>query len=75
MSKTNPHMHLVTIAHVKIADRDCNAYISMNKLNDRVHVFKYCETTGICQYEVFDDHRHAQVWLEHPLPNSKPKHY
>ncbi len=69
------HNHIVPIAHVAIRDRNYCAHVSLNMLSHRLHVFKYCESTGVCSYEVFDSHDHARAWLEHDLPESKPKHY
>ena len=69
------HKEIVTIAHVHIKDYDCNVAVSLNTLTHCLHLFKYDESTGICEYEVFDDHSHAELWLSNPLPKSKPKHY
>jgi len=69
------HNEIITIAHVHVKDHDCNIAVSLNTLTHRLHLFKYCEASGICEYECFDDHSQAELWLSNPLPKSKPKHY
>ena len=73
MAKTNRHIR--PIAHVSVKDRDFNVHVSLNMLDHRLHVFKYCENTGICSYDVFEDHDTARHWIESPLPKTRPKHY
>lgn len=69
------HKEIISIAHVHLKDRDCNVAVSLNTLTHCLHLFKYDESTGICEYEVFEDHSLAEGWLANPLPKSKPKHY
>ena len=69
------HSEIITIAHVRLKDRDCNVAVSLNTLTHRLHLFKYNESTGVCQYEVFEDHGQAEPWLAEHLPKVKPKHY
>jgi putative heme degradation protein len=69
------HKEIVSIAHVAVKDRGFNVHVSLNMLNHALHVFKYNEDSSVCQYEIFADHSHARAWIEHPLPESKPKHY
>jgi hypothetical protein len=69
------HKEIVSIAHVHVKDHDCNVAVSLNTYTHVLHLFKYDERTGICQYEVLDDHSLAEAWLSEPLPKFKPKHY
>jgi hypothetical protein len=69
------HNEIISIAHVHLKDRDCCVAVSLNTLTHALHLFKYDEASGICVYEVFDDHSLAEPWLAQPLPKVKPKHY
>ena len=52
---------MVPIAHVQVGNRDFNAYISMCSVTRNIHVFKYNDRR--CDYEVFDNQRDAQNWI------------
>jgi hypothetical protein len=60
---------MMSIAHVKIRDNNYTAYISMCMVTRNIHVFKYDEARGQCDYEVFDCQYLASQWLEKPLFN------
>jgi len=69
------HKEIISIAHVVVRDRDYNAHVALNTLTHALHVFKYNEESGICIYEVFDDHSQVEDFLAQKMPKSKPKHY
>jgi hypothetical protein len=69
------HKEIIPIAHVTIRDRGYNAYVSLNTMTHALHVFKYDEDSGICIYEVFDDHSQVEEFLAAHMPKTKPKHY
>ena len=56
---------MVPIAHVRVGDRDYNAYISICSISRNIHVFKYDEYQ--CKYEVFASQAEAQVWINQDL--------
>jgi hypothetical protein len=55
---------IVHIAHIHVRDRNYDVYVGMNTLTRRLHVFKYDEQRSICEYELFEDHREAEDYLE-----------
>jgi hypothetical protein len=70
MTQPNPY---IALAHVRLKDRDCCVYVSMNTLTHCLHMFKYDQYQ--CQYQWFADHCEAEDWLAQPLPTVKPGHY
>lgn len=56
---------MVPIAHVRVGDRDYNAYISYCSISDNIHVFKYNDTR--CEYDVFPTKMEAQIWINKNL--------
>ena len=60
---------MVPIAHVRVGNKDFNAYISICSVSRNIHVFKYNEELCICEYEVFANQAEAQVWINKNLVN------
>ena len=56
---------MVPIAHVRVGDKDFNAYISICSISRNIHVFKYDEYQ--CKYDVFPSQAEAQVWINKDL--------
>ena len=58
---------MVPIAHVRVGDKDFNAYISICSITRNIHVFKYNEDMNYCKYDVFASQAEAQVWINQDL--------
>lgn len=53
ISKNN----MVTLAHVRVSDRDYYIHVSYCILSQHVHIFKYSDTA--CDYGVFENQEDA----------------
>ena len=58
---------MVPIAHVRVGNKDYCAYISICSISRNIHVFKYNEEIGQCEYEVFPCQAEAQTWINQNL--------
>jgi hypothetical protein len=66
ISKNN----MVTLAHVKVSNRDYYIHISYCITSQNVHIFKYSDTA--CDYGVFESQEYA-IGFINISPGSKPK--
>ena len=63
-----------TLAHVHVTGYDHNVHLSICLPTHTLHIFKYNEELGLCEYEVFNSQHEASIWVQQPL-QSNPKPY
>jgi hypothetical protein len=63
---------MIPLAHIQVAERDYNVYISLCTVTKQMHIFKYNQL--YCAYEVFCEEGEACQWLELPL-TAPPRPY